>query len=685
MRSTTTFFLLVIAIGLGIWIYLGDSSQHLRQALQNSKVLSHFQTENIQEIRITAGGKESVLSKHGDLWFFDHPITDRADQSTVAAVLDLLAHLTIRDKISAQENQQQLELSDEKLGFDADDLLQVELISTAEKPNAKNSRKKTITLQFGKVAPMVNTIYARIQQDGKNQAALYVVDGNPRQYLEDPAAAMRDQNLLYAPAHSLETLILRSAKQTIKLKRTISHADKPTASSHQWQMTSPLPARANAQLIERLVAQLSSLRVDSLLDKQHGSNAAQPKPVPAGSLVFELKLARQNQAISLLLSPSKTSPATTNTASQEEKDPPLIEARVSDRPATFLVRSSLLQQLSGQITANTFRAPHLAHIPLQRLQSIFIQTLDNPNVVLSAIPNHDGRMQWKSDRNSKRENANLSKIHRLISAVNEEKIIDFIDGNQAKPADYGLERPFTAITFNLFPDPKSPNQANDTSTPKNSPTKSATETDTDTKKTQLLQKTLKLGHHKDQPNQLFASFVGEPYIYKISPTFLNRVSPHPLKWKAPKVLSFSLLSLLQIERSYKEQPLLQLDYDYTRDQWTGKQADTELSEAQINRRIAHQLASVLGSLTAQDWLTTSQLAYQALKQPTLTLKLTIEEIDRALQEPKQVTHTLKFAATTTGFYYGSLDQSPDVFIIDRNTFRDLVQPIVSKSNPQNQQ
>jgi len=60
----------------------------------------------------------------------------------------------------------------------------------------------------------------------------------------------------------------------------------------------------------------------------------------------------------------------------------------------------------------------------------------------------------------------------------------------------------------------------------------------------------------------------------------------------------------------------------------------------------------------------------------LTIKIVIEEIDRALQEPTNASHTLKFAPASTGFYYGSLDNSPDVFIIDRGTYRDLVQPII---------
>ncbi len=648
MRSITTLILFAIASGLGIWIYLDGAAQTRNPDNQESKVLTRFQVENIKKIHINSDGIETVISKHDDLWFFEKPVADRADQATTTAVLDLLTHLTIRDRISSEEIKKINELSDEKLGFSEEDLIQVTLIP--DTPSEKSGSSQKVFLMFGKPAPMTNTIYARIKGENKKNGDVYIVDGNPRKYFEDPAAALRDQTLLFAPVNSLTGLSIRTADNTIKLER------KTSQSGTEWSMIHPLPARANAELIEMIIAQLSSLQVESLLDSS-GTSAASPNPVPEDGVVFELQLAGMAKPISVFLSPAK--PAAS--ARADKNAPPLLEARVSDRPAAFLVRSSLLQQVPP--TANAFRDPYLARIPIQLLHSIIIQTRDNPNVILTAMPPSEGQIKWRSDRNGKREAANLTKIVSLVNAVNKEKILGFVPDSKADPGSYGLDHPFTAITFNIF--------QVDTASPD---TNASVD---ETREPEMIQKTLKLGHSKDDANQLFASFVGEPYIYQISPAFQNRVSPHPLKWKAPKVLSFSLLSLSQIDRSYKDRPLLQLSYDYTQDLWSGKQGNVEITK-NIDGRVAHKLASTLGSLTAQDWITTSQLAYQALNQPTLTLKIEVEEIDRALQQAKKVIHTLKFAPTaTTGFYYGSLDSSPDVFIVDRSTFRDMVQSVTT--------
>jgi len=650
MRLATTSILFAIALGLGIWINLDESRQTSDQAYQDSKVLARFQPETLQEIRINSGGIETVMSKHDDLWFFDKPVADRADQATTAAVLDLLSHLTIRDKLSIEEIKTDDSLSDQNLGFTPENKIQVTLISNTEdkKKSTAKSENKTV-LFFGNIAPMANTIYARLESKAKKTTSIYVVDGNPRKYFEDPNATLRDQSLLFAPAESMEGFSMRTARDTIKLHRKI------TTPATEWSMTSPIPARANSELIEAIIAQLSSLRVESLLDPNDTSEAS-PNPVPEDGVVFELQLHGMEKPVSVFLSPSKTE----ESIDDDKKAVPLLEARTSDRPATFLVRSSLLKQLPP--SPNAFRDPHLARIPPQRLHSIFIQTRDNPDVVLTAIRPADGHIQWKSDRNGKREPAGRDKIDSLVNAVNDERILGFVNDPKANPAIYGLDQPFTAITFNVFqPQPQTSDassQINDPQTPK------------------LIQRTLKLGLGKDDANQLFASFVGEPHIYQISPTFRNRVSPHPLKWKDPKVLSFSVFSLREIERIKKGQASLQLKYDFNSDLWAGKRDDEDISEG-IDRRVAMKLLSTLGSLTAKDWITTSQLAYKALNDPSLTIKIVIEEIDRALQEPRDVNHTLKFAPTSTGFYYGSLDNSPDIFIIDRETYRDLVQPIIA--------
>jgi len=646
MRFPTTLILLAIAIGLGAWIRLHESGQNSSPGGQDGKggrdgkVLARFQPGTIGEIRISSKQGEAVIVRRDKLWFFEKPVEDRADKTAVMALLDLLSHLSIRDSLSAKEIAEDPRLSDQELGFTEENSIKVSLV-------LETGGEQSLIL--GKPSPMANTIYARPGGNGSGPGITYVVDGNPEKYLEQPATALRDQTLLDAPPGAISGLTIRTAKETITLARGTAKGNGG------WMMAAPLATRANEDLVEKIIAQLSALRVQQALDAKTAPNAM-PSPVPDGGVVFELQVLGQDGAVSVFLAPAKTKAP----AGDGKKAAPLLEARVSDRPAAFSVRSAILEELS--ISANTFRDPHLARIPIQLLHSIVIQTRDNPNVVLTAMPPANGQITWSSDRNGKREAANLSKIIRLMEAVNEEPVLGFVADTNADPSLYGLDHPFTAVTFNVFQ--PAPKDSGADPPPDAGPVP------------RQIQRTLHLGMVGDDSSKLFGSFDDEPHIYQLPPSFRNQVPPDPMKWKSPKVLNFSLISLRGIKRNVAEQPPLQLDYDYTRDQWTASKGDKDVSDL-IDRRIALKLASTLGSLTAQDWITTSQLAYQALDEPSLAFTIVVEEIDPAIGQTHNVSHTLKFAPTQVGFHYGSLDNSPDVFLVDRDTYRELVRPLTT--------
>ena len=93
-----------------------------------------------------------MITRRDGLWFIDKPEVDRADQTTIAAVLDLLSHLTIRDRITPEEIKSEENLSEEQLGFTAEDSIRVSLTRNNEDGNkgASGSGEKTM-VSFGKV------------------------------------------------------------------------------------------------------------------------------------------------------------------------------------------------------------------------------------------------------------------------------------------------------------------------------------------------------------------------------------------------------------------------------------------------------------------------------------------------------------------------------------------------------
>ncbi|MCB1093688.1 MAG: DUF4340 domain-containing protein, partial [Verrucomicrobiae bacterium] len=262
-------------------------------------------------------------------------------------------------------------------------------------------------------------------------------NGNPGKYFEDPVTALRDRHLFLAPADQVVQITVRTPKGEIEMKRKIV---PPVA---DWTLTKPLQTLADRKGIEALLAGLAAIRVESVLASGDLPGPA-PRPVPDGSVVLELWRYGVDTPLTLFLSPPKTPSTETD---PESKEPPLIEARVSDRPAVFLVRSRLLETLPA--TPNGFRDPHLARIPPQVVFGIAIESRGNPPVVLKTARTPEG-VRWFSQRNGTEEAANEVQIFELIKAINEEEVIAFVSDTADRLAEFNLDPPALQIAISHY-------------------------------------------------------------------------------------------------------------------------------------------------------------------------------------------------------------------------------------------
>jgi len=55
----------------------------------------------------------------------------------------------------------------------------------------------------------------------------------------------------------------------------------------------------------------------------------------------------------------------------------------------------------------------------------------------------------------------------------------------------------------------------------------------------------------------------------------------------------------------------------------------------------------------------------------------VNELDRATGESSRVDYRLAFAKATEYLYFGKLDSSPDVFLIDVETYKNLMRPVTA--------
>lgn len=630
MRLTTTALLGLVAIVLALAIRRVDERPATgERAAARANVLMRFDAEIVDRIEIERGPAKAVLAKREGAWYFDEPEKDRADATLVAALLDKLNHLEIADTLRTDEEG----LGPEQIGVAGDEAVRLRV------SGGERDTKVDESVVVGVEAPRSGSVYMRRESGEKR---LFVVDGNPRPWIERPLEAMRDRRLLGAPVASIVQLVIRQASGEISLQRRIAPPQQ------DWAIAEPLVAWADREGLDRLLSEIAALRIEEVVPDAPVEQSI-PNPLPAGEIVFQFQVYGVETPLTIHL--KVVEPGQDGTL-------PLFEARVSDRPLVYRFRNQILTSLPA--SANDLRDRTLARIPAEYLDSIWILSRTDPRVILKSERRESG-MNWRVNLNNKLVAANSAEVAKLVAAINEAAIQDFASDTGENLAQFGLEPPSTQVTFNLrlpgepLPD-GSPGQVQD------------------------LSRVLKLGW-KDGEQRLFANFEGEPYVYELDPTFMNLIPTHPVKWKSLNVLSFNPIHLVSITREMPEKEKLKLDYDYRRDKWEASRNGVDVTPS-LDIAAARRLRDRLGSLTASGWYLTLGPAYEALQTPTVTFTIVTRELDRATNQSIETTHIVKLAPSATKVFFGQVESGqgegpPDVFFLDEATYGDIIRHVTS--------
>ncbi len=634
MRVITTAILGLVAILLGVVIWAVDHQPALEdQSAVNANVLVRFDQDYVDKITIEKGPVRTVMVKRGGFWFFSEPEEDRVNSGAIAVILDQLNHLSLVDTIESSD----VDLRPEAIGIKGDNALKLTLSGTAGE-DSKERVEHSIVL--GVEAPRAQSIYAQRGADG----AIFVVDGNPRKWLESPLEALRDSRLVSAPVEGIVQLVVRWSTGEMALQRRITNP--PQA----WAIAKPLQTWASPDVMDKLLADLAKLRVEEVVGES--ADVKIPNPLPEDSVVLQIQVLGVEKPLTVFLKQVEAPPV--------EGAPALLEATVSDRPVVFRLQSTVLDQIPK--TTDDVRDRTLARIPMAYLDSITIQSRIDPYVYLKSQRMDEG-LRWDVKINNKLMPANLAQVASLVSGVNEAAIQGFASDSAEDLTEFGLNPPARRVTFDLrFPGP--PNQ------------------DGSPGQEQALQRVLNLGWKEGNEQRLFANFEGEGFVYELDPTFVSLIPTHPIKWRSRSVLTFSPFHLRSITREQTGRENLKLDYDYRRDQWKAFRNGGEVSTS-LDIAAARRLRDRLGALTSAGWYLSLASAYEALQTPSVKFVIVTNELDPAVGEPRPKTYEVKLAPSSTNVYFGQIEGSPDVFILDHETYRDLIRPVTSSriTNP----
>lgn len=634
MRVITTAILGLVAIGLGIAIRVVDhGAGSSGNSAASANVLVRFSEDAVDRLVVEKGTRKVVLVKRGGFWFLAEPEKDRVSPEGVAKLLDEINHLTILDTIGAEEG-----LTPVQMGVKGDRAIRVTISGDPE-----DGPKFEDTIVLGVEAPRAGALYAQ-RGDGE---AVSVVDGNPREWIEDPVATLRDPRLIGAPMEAVVQLGVRTSAGEVQLQRRV------TPPRREWALSEPIQAWASRELLDELLADFAGLTISEVVGGSEGE-AEVPNPLPEDAAVLQFRVVGIEQPLTVYLRQVEAPPV--------EGAPAVLEARVSDRPLSYRLESTILSKLPKG--ADDLRDRTLARIPVAYLDSITIESRIDPYVFLKATPGEEGPT-WEVKVNNKMLAANNAEVANLVNGVNEAAILDFASDTSEHLADFGLLPPARRLTFLL----RFPGQPGEDGTPG---------------PVQEVRRVLNLGWKEGDEQRLYANFEGEPFVYELDPSFVTLIPTHPIKWRSLQVLTFNAFHLRSITREIPGRETLKLGYEYRRDDWEASRNGVDVTGT-LNQEAAGRLRDRLGSLTAQGWYLSLASAYEALQAPSAQFRIVTSELDRATGDATEKTYTLVFAKSAANVYFGQItesdnvlsEQSPDVFYIDHETYGDLIRPVTS--------
>jgi len=639
--ALTTISLLVANLLVLGYIFLIDRHRLDSDAVDRLRGhLAIFERDDVARVKIrTLDGETEVVRQDDGSWRIVAPIEDRFSPGLMAELLKYAADLRINHRISAKDIKKN-GWGDEYFGFGAN-AVDVELFDAAG--------GSLCAVVLGGPTPYEDNIYARL----KGQAA-----GDPVQlvwgYLRDnvtlPLDELRDRRLVHAKANDIFRVKFRPPSTDAFEVHVERGADK------RWRMEAPLAARCDQKLVNELVAKLVKLEAEGFIDEPGAEMEAAFDKDKRYQVVFRQRAPEDDN-----------SQITTVEFGKLPTDPndPYVLAKVTGRSGLFHVDKRVHFEFGMDV--NSLRSRALADLEYAAVSAVTIKRLEQEEIVLKR---HGNAWVIHRDRDNPLdlESANGRMVKDLISRINDEEILSFEDEAPADLEPYGLKDPPIEVTIKRhYIDPK------EVVEPGKQPT--------------LFEKedVLMIGvGFKNQPGgEAFAVFKGENYVYKISPALPGAISRDgPLSYKTlqlwPRFTAFDFRKVTL--RDKLSGPPLEMSFDYATNLWMVIRDGVDVTD-DIDRVLLDGYLQYIGQPPrGKNWTARTLRSDDRLSDPDI--ELSIELIDPLDQKtPRTITFVASSTIPGAKLFYGRVNQSRDVLVLDSETIRALSMPILRLTKP----
>ncbi len=622
MRLRTTLILFLVAGLIGVAIVKMDRvvpSTHDREFRAANPL--PFEPALVDGIDIDAGEASTTLSVEDHLWHVGRPIGDLADPERVNALMDALHNAEWLEHLS------QTEMS-----------APAWKLTGLDKPFAHvrltSADRVVAECWLGNASAIEGSSYLSVPGTRHGRTDSYVVHTPLAELLKKPMEEWRDSRLVNVPAESISRLIVSDGHGQIEMAR-----DKPKS---PWNLVKPLQTHGHNERINELIATLLALKITAVSPRE--TSKATPA---ADSLHITIQSVAAVNPIEVVLARPVDSAAGKT------------QATASHRAPAFTISSDRLASLWVQL--NDLRDDRLARVDVENVDGVIVKSLVTGEVTLRKQGD-----SWQLLRGSNWEPANGDRVGKMFEALTSHRVKEFVADSAANLEPYGLNAPFLSVAW----DENLKQPAINPATMKAGGSKFAA--------AGLAGTETELMFGLDAQGNVFAKYADEPFIYRVGASVLQALPRDNVRWKALNPVRFSQFALLRIAISVGTNPPVILDHHPTASTWKGSRAGQDLTPL-IDQVKADHLVDKLGGLMVQDWVQDRTDGTKALQTPAITIQVTLLTDAGNLQSPTK-SITVNFAPTVAGtdsaLYFGRVDIGPDIFLINRNTLRELLASVL---------
>jgi hypothetical protein len=392
MKGLRSFFaLLVIAVGLGVYLYY-DSKREPGGDKKQEKVFAGVQSDKIERVTIkSAAGDQTTIEKQGTAWRVTHPSPVPADEAEISGITANLASAEVQRVVDDQ----------------ATDFKQYGLDPARIEVGFKFAGKDQ-KLLIGQKTPTGADLYARVP----DKPRVFLVPSFLESTFNKSSFDLRDKTILKIDREKVDHMEIVTADRTLTLAK--QGAD--------WRVTAPTNARADFGAVEGIIGRLNTTPMKAIVRGETGetgeTNDAKEYGLDKPAATVRVKSGSSEAGLAIGKSAGDG----------------VVYARDLSRPLIFTVEQALLDELKKP--TDDFRIKDL--FDARAFNTTRVEIVRNGQTMV--FEKEKGKDTWKQTAPAQKA-ADGAKVEALLSALSNTRASSFVE----KISDTGLDAPETTV------------------------------------------------------------------------------------------------------------------------------------------------------------------------------------------------------------------------------------------------